>query len=115
MKSLRLEADVSVEIDVSELKRALDAGEELVIVDVREGWEHAMAHLPGAVHIPLGELAKRHGELEPERAHVLYCHHGVRSMRAAMALAQQGFANVRSLRGGIDRWSLEIDPSIPRY
>ncbi len=106
---------MSVEIEASELKRALDAGEELVIVDVREGWEHALAHLPGAVHIPLGELGKRHSELHPERAHVLYCHHGVRSMRAAMALAQQGFANVRSLRGGIDRWSMEIDPSIPRY
>ncbi|HZM16308.1 MAG TPA: rhodanese-like domain-containing protein [Candidatus Krumholzibacteria bacterium] len=103
------------EIEVDELKRALDAGEDWVLVDVREGWEHALVHIPGAVHIPLGQLVQRLGELQQERPHVLYCHHGMRSMRAALALAQRGFANVRSLRGGIDRWAEVVDPTLARY
>ena len=106
---------MQLEIDVAELKKALDAGEDLVLVDVREGWEHALVRLPGAVHIPLGQLAQRAGELQPERPHVVYCHHGMRSLRATMALAQRGFANVRSLRGGIDRWAQEVDRSLARY
>ena len=72
------------EIEVDELKRALDAGEDWVLVDVRDGWEHALVHIPGAVHIPLGQLAQRLGELQQERPHVLYCHHGMRSMRAGL-------------------------------
>ncbi len=104
-----------VEIDVQELKRSLDDGIDIVLLDVREGWEHALVHLPGAVHIPLGQLQSRLRDLQPERFHVVYCHHGIRSLHAALALAQNGFRNVRSLRGGIDRWSQTIDPSLPRY
>lgn len=106
---------MGLEIDVQELKSALDAGDDLVLLDVREGWEHALVHLPGAVHIPLGQLGARLGDLQPERPHVVYCHHGIRSLRAVMALAEHGFQNVRSLRGGIDRWSQVIDPALPRY
>lgn len=106
---------MQLEIDVDELKKALDAGDDLVLVDVREGWEHALVRLPGAVHIPLGQLVQRRGELQAERPHVIYCHHGMRSLRATMALAQHGFANVRSLRGGIERWAQVVDPSLARY
>ena len=106
---------MTFEIEAAELKQALDAGEAIVVVDVREGWEHALGHLPNAVHIPVREIPARLPELDPERAYVFYCHHGVRSMNAAVALSQRGFRNVRSLRGGIDAWSAEIDPTVPRY
>ena len=103
------------EIEGSELKQALDAGADLVLVDVREPWERALASLPNVVHMPLHELPRRLGELDPERAYVFYCHLGVRSLHAVLELRRRGFRHVRSLRGGIDRWSVEIDPSVPRY
>ena len=105
---------MSFEVEAEELKRALDAGEELVVVDVREPWEFQMGHLADAMNLPLSQLGNRIDELNPEHDHVLYCHHGVRSLRATMALSQRGF-RARSLHGGIDRWSEAIDPSIPRY
>jgi len=104
-----------MEIDVGELREALDAGRDLQLVDVREGWEQTLVRLPGAFLIPLGELEKRLPELDRERYTVVYCHHGIRSLHAALALASRGFRDVRSLRGGIDRWAQEIDPSLPRY
>lgn len=102
------------EIDPQELKKAMDAGENLVLVDVREPWEYAQGRLYEAPNLPMSQLATRLDDLNVDDEHVLYCHHGVRSLRATLALAQRGF-RVRSLRGGIDRWSTEIDPSIPRY
>jgi rhodanese-related sulfurtransferase len=104
-----------LEIDVHELQQELDSGHDLQLVDVREGWEHALVRLPGSVLLPLHELGTRLSELDASRPTVVYCHHGIRSMHAALALASQGFAEVRSLRGGIHRWATEIDPSMPRY
>ena len=106
---------MSFEIDAHELQQALTEGADIVLLDVREGWEHALVRLPEAVHIPMGQLQSRLGELDPERPHVVYCHHGIRSLHAVMALAQHGFKSIRSLRGGIDRWSELVDPSLPRY
>jgi rhodanese-related sulfurtransferase len=106
---------MAYEIEAAELKKALDAGEGVVVVDVREAWEHALGSLPNAVHIPVRDLVVRLAELDPEKPYVLYCHHGMRSLNAVVALAERGFRRVRSLRGGIDRWSAEIDPSVPRY
>ncbi len=87
------------------------------LLDVREPEELAIASLPGAVHIPLGELAERIDELETGRdlEWVVICHHGVRSAMATGFLAANGFSRASNLSGGIDRWSLEVDPGVPRY
>jgi rhodanese-related sulfurtransferase len=99
-----------------ELRRRLDLGEPIVLVDVRERWEADLVSLPEARFIPLNELAYRAvDEIDPEEEIVLYCHHGVRSMEAALLLWDYGYENVRSLAGGIDRWIQEVDPSLPRY
>lgn len=83
-------------------------------LDVREPWEHALARIPGAVLIPLGELATRMGELDPARPVAAYCHHGARSLHALRLLQAAGFPEIAHLAGGIDAYS-HLDPSVPRY
>jgi sulfur-carrier protein adenylyltransferase/sulfurtransferase len=103
------------EITVSELKQELDQGKPIVIVDVREPHEHEIAHIDGAVFIPLGELPARLKELDDHAEIVTHCHHGARSLKALEILKAAGFSKVRSLRGGIDAWAVEVDGSLPRY
>lgn len=98
-----------------ELAEALAAGRQLTLLDVREPWECELASIPGARRIPLGDLPTRYLELEPEDDYVTICHHGVRSMHAALFLANQGFEHLYNLKGGIDAWSAEVDPAVPRY
>jgi rhodanese-related sulfurtransferase len=99
-----------------ELKDRLEKGEVLRLIDVREPDEWAVARLPGAELIPLGEFQRRAPvELEPGEEIVLYCHHGMRSARAQGFLKAQGHANVLNLTGGIDAWSIQVDPAVPRY
>jgi len=86
-----------------------------LLLDVRQPWENELAKLSESVLIPLDQLADRADELPRDRPIVVYCHHGIRSMNGAAILMQLGFSDVVSLAGGIDRWSLEIDPSVPRY
>lgn len=88
-----------------------------LLLDVREAEELAIAALPGAVHIPLGDLPGRIGELADwrEREVLALCHHGVRSAMACRFLREAGFAAVRNVSGGIDAWSLRVDPGCPRY
>jgi adenylyltransferase/sulfurtransferase len=86
-----------------------------LLLDVRERPEASFASLPGAVLIPLGELPARLDELPREEPIVVYCHHGVRSARALELLEQAGFTRARHLTGGIDAWSVTVDPSVPRY
>jgi sulfur-carrier protein adenylyltransferase/sulfurtransferase len=93
--------------------RALDPS-TVQILDVREPWEYALAHLPGAQLIPMGELADRTGELDPSRPLAAYCHHGMRSLQALRFLRGLGFTDLAHLVGGIDAYSL-LDPSILRY
>ncbi len=88
---------------------------EPVWVDVREHHEWVICHLPGAVHLPLGDLEGRAGELPRERQLIAYCHHGLRSAQAVAILQSLGFQDVWSLEGGIDAWSRQVDPSLPRY
>lgn len=88
--------------------------EAVQIVDVREPWEHALARLPGATLIPLGELTERVRELDPRRPVAAYCHHGVRSRYALAILRDLGFQDIAHLAGGIDAYS-RLDPSVPRY
>jgi rhodanese-related sulfurtransferase len=105
-----------LEISPHDLRQRLEAGDQVHLVDVREPWEFQLCRLPGAELIPMGDipasLPRLEGVSEPL---VVYCHHGVRSLRVANWLRQQGLEDVSSLQGGIDRWSLEIDPSVPRY
>jgi len=88
-----------------------------MIVDVRTNEEWNFAHIPGSIHIPLDQIEKRADEIElaPGQELLLLCHHGVRSMRAALALRQLGYPNALSIAGGIELWSLAADPSVSRY
>jgi rhodanese-related sulfurtransferase len=88
----------------------------LVLLDVREPWEHQTAQIAGSKLMPMGEIPARvFQELDPEAHIITICHAGVRSMNAAVWMRNQGFENVQSLRGGIDSWSREIDSAVPRY
>jgi adenylyltransferase/sulfurtransferase len=106
-----------MEIDCQSVKSRLDAREPLLLIDCRERDEYALVHIEEATLIPMSEMQARVGELEPHRDQpiVVHCHHGGRSLRVTAWLRQQGFANVQSLAGGIDRWAEEIDRSLPRY
>jgi rhodanese-related sulfurtransferase len=104
------------QIHVRELQRKLTAGEPVYLIDVRQPWEHEMVALPDSLLIPLGELLARSGEIKPPAGSlVVACHHGIRSLSAAALLEQLGFRPAASLGGGIDAWSWEVDPSMPRY
>jgi adenylyltransferase/sulfurtransferase len=105
------------QITVTQLKASLDAGEPVFLVDVRQPWEHETAALPNSLLLPLDQLAARGGELAPPPGAlvVAYCHHGIRSLAGAALLERLGLANVVSLAGGIDAWSLYVDPAVPRY
>lgn len=104
------------EISAAEVKTLMDSGQEFALLDVREPWEYEAAHIAGSEHMPMGDVPARfQQELDPEEHIVVVCHHGVRSMNVTAWLRQQGFEKVQSLRGGIDRWSREIDPAVPLY
>jgi molybdopterin/thiamine biosynthesis adenylyltransferase/rhodanese-related sulfurtransferase/molybdopterin converting factor small subunit len=103
------------EMTVLELKRRLDQGQEITILDVRSPQEYSIARLPGSILIPLQELQDRLGELDPAATIVAHCHSGMRSARAVQFLRQMGFARAINLGGGIDAWSQEVDRSVPRY
>jgi len=105
---------VTKQIAVEELQQRLALGEAVYLVDVRQRWEHEAAAIPNSVLVPLGELYERADELEPPEGAlvVVYCHHGVRSLSGAALLEPLGAV---SLAGGIEAWSLRIDPSVPRY
>ncbi|HEX2224371.1 MAG TPA: molybdopterin-synthase adenylyltransferase MoeB [Thermoanaerobaculia bacterium] len=107
--------DDDFEIDVTELKRWQDERRPVTILDVRNPEEYAISRIEGSVLIPLHELKDRLGELNPADMIVAHCHHGMRSARAVQFLRQMGFDRTRNLAGGIDAWSEEVDPSVPRY
>jgi rhodanese-related sulfurtransferase len=86
------------------------------LIDVREPWEFATAKIEGSVLIPMGDVpARAHQELDPDERFVVLCHHGARSLNVTVWLRNQGFENAQSLRGGIEAWSVEVDPKVPRY
>ena len=88
---------------------------DVTLLDVREPHELAVAAIDESIHIPMAQIPDRLAELDPENTIVVMCHGGVRSMQVAGFLARQGFPNVINLDGGIDAWSREVDPEIPRY
>lgn len=86
------------------------------LIDVRESWEFEAARIEGSLLMPMGDVPGRaHQELDPDEHLVVLCHHGVRSINVTAWLRNQGFEQAQSLRGGIDAWSAEVDPSILRY
>ncbi|UQA58097.1 rhodanese-like domain-containing protein [Polyangium aurulentum] len=103
-------------ISPKELAGAIAAGVAVYLIDVRKPWEHERASLPGSLLLPLDELTERADEINPPEGAmvVAYCHRGVRSLSAAVLLERLGI-RVSSLRGGIDAWSREVDPAVPRY
>ncbi|TNF71717.1 MAG: molybdenum cofactor biosynthesis protein MoeB, partial [Acidobacteria bacterium] len=104
-----------VNISVSELKVLLDAGRPIHLLDVRTPVEYRVCRLEDSTLIPLMELPERFSELDKNAETVVYCHHGNRSARAVDFLRRMGYERTTNLSGGINAWSLEIDPSVPRY
>jgi molybdopterin/thiamine biosynthesis adenylyltransferase/rhodanese-related sulfurtransferase len=102
-------------ISVRELKSRMDNKEPLTLIDVREPYEYEIARIDGSRLIPLGELETHLSELPRAGALVLQCHSGGRSEHATRLLQEAGFENVFNLEGGIDAWSVEVDPAVPRY
>jgi adenylyltransferase/sulfurtransferase len=105
----------NMEVAPGEVKVKLARGEKFVFVDVREKWEYDTTHIEGSVLIPLREIPANLARLETADEVVLFCHHGMRSLDAAAWLRSQGVTGARSMAGGIDRWSAEIDPNVQRY
>lgn len=93
------------------------ASGELLLIDCRTEAERAVASIDGSMHVPMDQLTARLEELRDheKKPIAVHCHLGVRSLRVTAFLRQEGFDNARSLAGGIDRWSVEIDPAVPRY
>jgi len=106
----------AMEIQPAEVKRRLDAGENIRMVDVREPFEHQQSRIEGANLIPMRSVPQ---ELASLRAGagllVIFCHHGMRSLQVVAWLRSQGLQDCVSMAGGIDQWSLEIDTAVPRY
>jgi len=105
----------SGDIDPVEVKAKLDRGDKFTLIDVREPHEFQICRIPGSTLIPLGDLQKRLGELDPESEIVAHCKSGARSGKAVDFLKQQGYKKVRNMKGGILAWSDKVDPTVPKY
>ena len=104
------------EITAIELKRRIDLGQDVQLIDVREPHEYAIARLPNTTLIPLGQITNRRSEIDPSRETIVYCKVGLRSAAAVHRLRQAGFeGRLINLKGGILAWSKDVDPSVPKY
>ncbi len=103
------------EIDVEQLKAWVDEGLDLHIIDVRQPHEHAICRIEGAQLMPMRRIPQSMDEIDRDVLTVVHCHHGPRSAQVVSFLRQQGFSRVTNLGGGINAWSLRIDPAVPRY
>jgi len=105
-----------LEIHPQEVKRLLDSGEAVRMLDVREPFEHEQASIRSAQLIPMREVPQSLDKLRAgDGLLVVFCHHGIRSLQVVEWLRRQGVDRCASMAGGIDRWSLEMDPAVPRY
>lgn len=107
-----------MEITAPEVKAQLDAGDAVVLIDVREPGEHAITHIEGAELIPMNTIPQRFQYLEgkaDEGTLIVFCHHGMRSLNVVNWLRGQGIEACQSMSGGIESWSLQVDPAVPRY
>src|SRR5262249_32315716 len=111
------ESMTPIDLSAEELQQLLASGTKVYLLDVRLPWGHNLAKIREGPLVPLQEIMQRFDEIQPQPGElvVTYCHHGQRSRNAASFLRQKGFPEARSLAGGIDRWSLAIDPKVPRY
>jgi rhodanese-related sulfurtransferase len=108
--------ELPIEIAPVDVRDLLKSGEPVRLVDVREPQEHAICHIDGARLIPMQTVPQHLQELDDDGPRIIvFCHHGMRSLSVVDWLRRQGVANCQSMAGGIDRWSLEIDLSVPRY
>jgi sulfur-carrier protein adenylyltransferase/sulfurtransferase len=104
------------EITATDLKKRIDAGEDIQLIDVRQPDEHEFAKIEGAKLIPLGQIVQRMDEIDENRETVIHCKMGGRSAKAIEALQRAGFkGKVSNLRGGITAWSDEVDRNVPKY
>jgi len=111
-------AELPYEMTPAEVKKKMDAGEAVALIDVRELAEHQICRIDGAHLIPMDSVPKRLQEIEvlsDENLLAVYCHHGMRSLSVVSWLRKQGVGNCVSMAGGIELWSTQIDPKIPRY
>lgn len=107
---------VDAEISVADFAAMRQAGADAVLLDVREPWEIQTASLPGSLNIAMGDVpSQAHAALDPDKPVVVMCHHGMRSLSVAMWLRREGYDKAQSLAGGIEQYSREIDPTVPRY
>jgi rhodanese-related sulfurtransferase len=107
-----------LEITPQEVQRRLAAGEKIALIDVREPGEFQLARIEGAELVPMQTVPSELSRLDAQADDtplIVFCHHGVRSLNVVNWLRGQGVDACRSMAGGIDRWSLEIDPTVPRY
>ncbi|MCA1592115.1 MAG: rhodanese-related sulfurtransferase [Acidobacteria bacterium] len=96
-------------------RRQRGGDDDLLLIDVREQDEFDLARIEGAQLLPLSRFNEWAAKLDPERETIIMCHHGIRSAQVCAALSRQGFTNLLNLSGGIDRWSCEVDRTVPRY
>jgi len=110
-------ANIPLEIDCKSVKAKLDSKADFLLLDCREADEYQKVHIDKAKLVPMSVIQDRAGELEAykKKEIVVYCHHGGRSLKVTHWLRSQGFTNVQSMAGGIDLWSVDIDPKLSRY
>ena len=103
--------------DAAAVFRGAPPSAALLLLDCRTPEEHATAKITGAMLLPMQELAERVAELSAwkDKPIIVHCHHGMRSLRVAQWLREQGFTRAQSMQGGIDAWSTDVDPTVPRY
>ena len=111
-------AELPLESTPAQVKKMVDEDVPLLIVDVREQQEYQICRIEGAELIPMNTIPQRLQYLDgvaDERVIVVHCHHGMRSLNVVTWLRQQGVTNCTSMSGGIEQWSTQIDPAVPRY
>lgn len=102
-------------ITPAELTAKRAAGASIKLIDVREPPEFEIAQVPDSLLLPMSQINEWMGQLDPAEEIAVLCHHGVRSAHVCAYLVHSGFQNVANIAGGIDRWSAEVDESVPRY
>ena len=110
------ESSFPIEISVTEVKQLLDSG-DLVLIDCREQTEYDHCRIEGSLLIPMNETPEKIDLLKPhqDKQIVVHCHYGGRSLQVTQYLRGQGFDKVQNMTGGINAWSLEVDPEVPQY
>jgi rhodanese-related sulfurtransferase len=103
------------EISAANAAKLREESPDATFLDVREHSELEICRIEGALHIPMGEIPDRAESLPKDSLLVIFCHHGMRSMNVLQYLERRGFENLINLSGGIHAWSLEVDPSVPKY